>query len=174
MQEPEIYDITDLVRSSDMPEKRIAAFSRLIRPGSKFYVIQILRAVKEGEKYSKQPIKILLCDEQARELLTAYFEGLVVEYMDGRFSIFFAPEIPADKLYQLQEDLHVEEDEVIVAIPVEENLYRLEKKKLSDLPIRPFPHISEEIMTEYSRIMAKEELERAKKEIERRHGVVLG
>jgi len=169
MGEAIIYDISELMKE-EHPEIKIATFSRLIKPSVKFYVMRVDRAVNEKEM---QFVKMLLCNEEGRELLSIYFGGFVVEYIDGKFGMSLVPQIPVEKLYQLQKELGVEEDEVIVARKVEEKLFKLDKMKLSDL-IQPFPEITDEMVRQYKLLCAQEDLEKAKKDIERKYGVVLG
>jgi len=170
--EMEIYDVTELMKNEDAVQK-IGAFTKYIRPNKRFRLIWIRQVVKNGDKYDEKQIKGVLCDEKAEELLMPHWDALFGYYENGKLSIMFGKQFKEEDLFEMQEKLNLSEDEILVAKKVEEGYYKIEKMKVSELPLKPFPEITNELVERLKIDSAKEELEEAKKEIEMRHGVKL-
>jgi len=169
----EIYDISKLVEEKNTFMK-IGAFTKFIRPNVEFFNIVIARIIKKGNEYKRTNTKSLLCDKEASELLLAYSDMFLSAHVNGKMEMYASQFMNEETLYKLQEELNLSEDEIIVAKKVEEKKYKLEKMKVSELPIKPFPEISEELVEKLKVELAKEELEKTKEEIERKYGVKLG
>jgi len=168
-----IYDITEEKKDKNI-DLKVRVLTKLIHPNMKFSVIHINRVVKKGEEYDYKCIKSVLCDEEALDLLWDHVILLYPVYENGNVDFFF-PEntLSTEDMYKVQEALKLSEDEIIVRRRVKPGEVRFEPMKLSDLPIKPFPEISEEAIKNFMFEMAKEEFERAKKGIEAKYGVSL-
>ena len=174
-----IYDVTEFANKLDEKEEKrfneaVTALTKIIHPNTEFFLVHIDRIVKKGEEYDGILLRSVLCDEEALDLLLPYTGLFFVGYKNGKSEFYRASGYFSDETrYKMQEDFNLAEDEVFIVRRIDKERGKIEKIKLSELPIKPFPEITDEMIVKAKKEMAEEELKKAKENIETKYGVKL-